>query len=244
MKTIDINCDVGEGIENEELLMPYVSSCNIACGGHYGDENTIRKTIELALHNKVKIGAHPSFPDTENFGRKIMDISFEDLKDSIESQLNLIMQQLDMYHVKLHHIKAHGALYNLIAKDTETASVYLDAIEKYAKNSYLFVPYNSVIDKLAQERNFKVNYEAFADRNYNSDLSLVARTTEKALLTDSKSVLNHVMHMIQNNAVRTIENTDVPILVDTFCIHGDHKNAFIILKELTSLLKKQNIKIA
>jgi len=244
MKTIDINCDLGEGIENEELLMPYVSSCNIACGGHYGDENTIRKTIELALINKVKIGAHPSFPDTENFGRKIIDISFEDLKESIKSQLNLMMEQLDVYQMKLHHIKAHGALYNLIAKDTETANVYLDAIEEYAKNSYLFVPYNSVIEKLAKERNFKVKYEAFADRSYKNDLSLVERANEKALLTDSKSVFNHVMHMIQNNAVRTIENTEVPIVVDTFCIHGDNKNAFIILNELTSLLKRQNIKIA
>jgi len=244
MKTIDINCDLGEGIENEELLMPYVSSCNIACGGHYGNKNTIRNTIELALNNSVKIGAHPSFPDKENFGRKRMEISSKELKKSITSQLDLITSQLAFFQTKLHHIKAHGALYNLIAKDIKVAAIYLDSIKEYADHVYLYVPYNSVIGELAKERNFNVKYEVFADRNYNNDLSLVTRTNSNALITEPKNVINHVLNMIQNNTVRTLKNENISIIADTFCIHGDTKNAFLILKELTSFLKLQNIKIA
>lgn len=243
MRTIDVNCDLGEGIKNEELLMPYISSCNIACGGHFGDENTIRNTIELALKNNVKIGAHPSFPDKENFGRKIIDITPEDLIYNIKSQLNLMIEQLKVFEVGLHHIKAHGALYNLLAKDINTATAYLDSIEEFVKDVYLYVPYNSVIEKLAKERNFKIKYEAFADRNYNNDLSLVPRTNEKAMFTKPKNIFNHVFHIVKNNAVKTIENRDIPIIADTFCIHGDNKNALQILKELTRLLKQQNIRI-
>lgn len=244
MKTIDINCDLGEGIENEELLMPFISSCNIACGGHYGDEKSIRKTIELALKKNVKIGAHPSFPDRENFGRKVINITPENLKEHLKSQLNLISSQLTRLHGKLHHIKAHGALYNLIAKDRETANVYLDAIEECTESVYLYLPYNSVVDILAKERNFKVKYEVFADRNYNNDLSLVSRTSDNALLIDPEKVINHVLFMIHNKAVKTIEKKSISITADTFCIHGDNKNALMILRELTDELKKQDIKIA
>ena len=243
MKTIDINCDLGEGVDDEELLMPYISSCNIACGGHFGDENTVRKTIQLALKNNVKIGAHPSFPDKENFGRKIINISPKDLKLSIQTQLDLIKKQLFASDEKLHHIKAHGALYNLIAKDGKSASLYLDSVKDYANEVYLYVPYNSAIEKLAKERGFKIKYEVFADRNYNNDLSLVARSASNALITDSKEVFRHVLNMIQKNAVITIEDIEVPVIADTFCVHGDNKNALIILSELTSLLKQQNIRI-
>ena len=150
--TIDINCDVGEGIENEHLLMPHISSCNIACGGHFGDEISIDKTIQLAIKNNVLIGAHPSFPDKENFGRKVMNLSKEQLQKSIENQLELFQNRLNFVGQKLHHIKPHGALYNLIAVDKNVAKTFLKAIEKYRKEAFLYVPYNSIIEKLAIEK--------------------------------------------------------------------------------------------
>jgi UPF0271 protein len=107
---IDINCDVGEGVKNEHLIMPYISSCNIACGGHFGDADSIDKTIQLAIKNNVKIGAHPSFPDKENFGRTLMDISNAFLKNSIQTQINLFLERLSFFNKKLNHIKPHGAL--------------------------------------------------------------------------------------------------------------------------------------
>jgi UPF0271 protein len=244
MKIIDINCDLGEGVANEELLMPYISSCNIACGGHFGDANTIDKTLEFAVKNNVKIGAHPSFPDKNNFGRKRLNISGEDLKKSITSQLELFTERLAIYNIKMHHIKAHGALYNLIAKDVNAAINYINSIERFTKDVYVYVPYNSAIEKVAKERNIKIKYEAFADRNYNTDLSLVSRLNEKAMVSNPTAVFNHVMHMVQIGKVMTIDKALIKIKADTFCVHGDNLEPLNKLKEITQLLKAQNIQIA
>ena len=243
MNSIDFNCDVGEGIENEYLLMPFISSCNIACGGHFGDKNTIDKTIQLAIDNNVKIGAHPSFPDKENFGRKIMNITEDELQKSIVFQMDLFTDRLHKKNATLNHIKAHGALYNLIAKDKNTATVFVNAIKKYIENAWLYVPYNSVIEEVAIENDINIKHEAFADRNYNDDLSLVSRTKANAILSNPRKVYQHVLNMIQNNSVITISNSVVKIKAETFCVHGDTKNALEILKEVTQLLRTQNIQI-
>ncbi|MDG1321978.1 MAG: 5-oxoprolinase subunit PxpA [Polaribacter sp.] len=243
MNTIAINCDVGEGVFNEHLLMPFISSCNIACGGHYGDVKTMDHTIAIAIENNVLIGAHPSFPDKENFGRKIRKMTPEALQESIESQLLLFKSRLDLVGAKMNHIKPHGALYNLIAVDVVTAKIFLKAIKKYAKNTFLYVPYNSVIARLAVEKNYKVIYEAFADRNYNSDFSLVSRNLENALITDAVAVFKHVVHMYQHQEVITISGDKKPIIADTFCVHGDQENALSILVYLSENFKKQGITI-
>jgi 5-oxoprolinase (ATP-hydrolysing) subunit A len=244
MITIDVNCDVGEGMENEHLIMPFISSCNIACGGHFGNETTIDETIQLAKVNHVKIGVHPSFPDTENFGRKILDISPLELQQSIESQLDLFASRLKKSNSKLHHIKAHGALYNLIAKDKQAAKQFIKSIEKHASNVFLYVPYNSEIAKEAIQQNINIKYEAFGDRNYNVDLSLVSRDNENALITNPIEVFNHIFYMIQHKKVITLTKEEISIKANTFCVHGDTVNAFEIVKEVSMLLKAQNIQIA
>ena len=127
---IDINCDVGEGIAIEHLLMPYISSCNIACGGHFGDANSIDKTLEFVIKNDVKIGAHPSFPDTENFGRKRLYLSDEELKKSLEAQMDLFLERLHLAGGNLHHIKPHGALYNTIVIDEKLAISFVKIVKK------------------------------------------------------------------------------------------------------------------
>jgi UPF0271 protein len=243
MNTIAINCDVGEGVSNEHLLMPYISSCNIACGGHYGDVKTMDNTIAIAIENNVLIGAHPSFPDKENFGRKILKMTPEALQKSIESQLQLFKSRLDLVGAKMNHIKPHGALYNLITVDVSTAKIFLKAIDKYAKSVFLYVPYNSVIARLAIEKNIRVVYEVFADRNYNSDLSLVSRNQENALITDAVAVFKHVVHMYQHQEVIAISGEKKPIIADTFCVHGDQEKALSILIYLSEHLKKQGIAI-
>lgn len=149
MTTIDINCDLGEGVVNEHLLMQYISSCNIACGGHFGNEKTIDETIRLAIENKVKIGAHPSFPDTKNFGRKVMDISNSELRESLVEQLQLFKQRAVKQRAQINHVKPHGALYNLVAKDKNAAKVLAGVIKESFQNIKIYVPYNSVIERVA-----------------------------------------------------------------------------------------------
>ncbi len=239
---IDVNCDVGEGLNNEHLLMPFISSCNIACGGHFGDKKSIDNSIEIAINNNVLIGAHPSFPDKENFGRKVMTISDEELKESIQNQLDLFLERLDSFDEKLHHIKPHGALYNVISVDENKAVLFIDIIKKYLKDSFLYVPYNSVIEKVALRNDIKIKYEVFADRNYNADLTLLSRSHKNALITDKLAVFNHVLEVVQSGKVKTISGLKKLIKADTFCVHGDNKNSIEIVKYLNENLKKEGFK--
>lgn len=242
MKYIDINCDVGEGVGNEASILPLVSSCNIACGGHAGDANTMSATIRLALKNNVKIGAHPSYPDTVNFGRIKMDISSEELTKSLQEQLTSFNRIVEREGALLHHLKPHGALYNAVAKEVVLAHLLLDVLEDY-KEVPIYVPYQSVIHKIAIERGFKFYLEAFADRNYNADLQLVSRSSEKALIQQPVRVLEHLKRMVQNNAILTVEGHSVEIRAQTYCIHGDTPSALEILTYLHQNLPNQNIQI-
>lgn len=240
---IDINADVGEGIGNESVLMPYLSSCNIACGGHAGDLETVTTVVRLAKLNSVKIGAHPSFPDKENFGRQEMNISAADLYSSLNKQIRMLQNVLHSENLQLHHIKPHGALYNLAAKDEKTARVIIEVIKSIEIPIKLYAPYNSVIAKLAQREKIEVIFEGFADRNYNEDLSLVSRGNDKALLIEKKEVLKHVLCMALHKKVITISGVEVPLKASTFCVHGDTKNALKILNYLNTELPKNGIKI-
>ncbi len=242
--TIDINCDVGEGVDNESQLMPLISSCNIACGGHAGDARSIKEVTLLAKAHQVKIGAHPSYPDKANFGRISLAISAEDLTASITEQLDLMVNTVLECDAPLHHIKPHGALYNDCAKDVELAKVFLNAISPYKEDILLYVPFGTPIGELAQKKRFKIKKEAFADRNYNPDLSLVSRGLPNALITSPKNVLKHVLNMVKNNEVITVEGAKKTVKAETFCIHGDTENALLILTYLSKELPKYNIRIA
>tara|TARA_B100000809_G_C15104712_1_gene518290 strand:- start:1258 stop:1992 length:735 start_codon:yes stop_codon:yes gene_type:complete len=244
MMTVDINCDVGEGINNEELLMPYISSCNIACGAHAGDLETIDRVIKIARKNNVKIGAHPSFPDRKNFGRVIMVISLEELEISLINQINLIKERLDLLGGTLHHVKAHGALYNLSAVNKETAEVIVSSIKKVAPDAILYVPNNSIIEKVAIKNKLHTKLEAFADRNYNDDLTLVSRSQKNAVITNKDEVMNHISQMIFHQQVKTIFNNLIAIKPETFCIHGDNTEAIELVKYIHQSLTEKGIHIA
>lgn len=240
---IDINCDVGEGLDNENELFQYISSCSIACGGHAGNRVSMEKVVRLAKENRIKIGAHPSYPDKTNFGRRTMEISSETLTNSIQGQIHDLEDILDSQRVSLHHIKAHGALYNDTVKNTALASTFLSAIEKYRESAFLYVPYGSTVAVQALKRGFQIKYEAFADRSYNADLGLVSRSRPKALIQDCQKVLEHLLLMVKHAKVSTVDAVEIKMRADTFCIHGDSPSALRILMYLDQELPKHNIKI-
>jgi len=240
---VDINCDVGEGIGNETRLMPYIGSCNIACGGHAGDSSTMQEVVRLAKKHAVKIGAHPSFPDKENFGRQTLEMSSAALFKSLKHQINTLFDVIRDEHAQLHHIKPHGALYNLAAVDDKTATVILEVMKGFHESLKLYVPYKSVIAKLALKANIPIMYEAFADRNYNDNLTLVSRQNSKAIITDPEAVFRHVKRMILNQKVQTLNGVEVQLKAETFCIHGDNPNAVELIIYLTDKLIKNNIVI-
>ena len=242
-KLIDINCDVGEGLDNEANLMPFISSCSIACGEHAGDEETIKKTIQLALQHNVKIGAHPSFPDRENFGRKVLAMPINDLKLSLEAQIKLVKRNVEELGAELNHVKAHGALYNLSAIDSKTAEALIEVVKNTANEAYLYVPYGSFLETLAKKNGLKTKVEAFADRNYNTDLTLVSRSQQNAVIIDPKLVAKHLLNMILDNRVISIDGVGVKMEAQTYCIHGDNPSAISILKKLIKILRENGIKI-
>ncbi|MGC6429447.1 MAG: 5-oxoprolinase subunit PxpA [Jejuia sp.] len=241
--SIDINADLGEGMGNEEQLMPLISSCNIACGGHAGDANTMRSIVKLAKAHKVKIGAHPSFPDTENFGRVFLEMPCAALFKSIEDQVNALVDMVNEENTVLHHVKPHGALYNSAVKDERTATIIVEVMKSMHLPVYLYVPYKSVIANLAIENKIPIIYEAFADRNYNDDLTLVSRSNENAVLHDEDAVFNHVFRMISEEKVKTISGKEVEIKAHTFCIHGDNPKAIGLANRLKRNLEAKGVSI-
>ena len=237
---IDINADVGEGTNNEELLFPLISSCNIACGGHAGDYNTMEEIVRLAIENNLKIGAHPSYPDKENFGRKKISISKKELTKSIFKQVNSLKNILDEKKINLNHIKPHGALYNYAFNDTETSDILIQIAKDF--KTKLFTPYKSVTSKRAKNNSIEYFNEVFLDRNYNSDLTLVSRSNKNALVTDSVEMISHAYNILKNNNVISVDGTKVKIEYDTLCIHGDNPNSIQLLKSLHKKLKKWGFK--
>lgn len=241
--TIDINVDVGEGVGNESLLMPYISSCNIACGGHAGDIETMRTVVKLAKAHDVKIGAHPSFPDKKNFGRVPMELPSIVLYKSIKSQIRDLLGVLKEENLRLYHVKPHGALYNLAIVDKKIASIIIEAIKSIALPIKLYVPYKSVIADIAIQNNISIKFEAFADRNYNEDLTLVSRDKKNAIIKDSNELFDHVYNMIIDKKVKTITGSEISIEADTFCIHGDNPEAVNLIESLYNYLDEKAIKI-
>ena len=243
MKTIHLNCDLGEGGKYDARLMPHISACNIACGGHAGDAETMLKTVLLAMEYNVEIGAHPSYPDTENFGRRSLKISGNELKRSIQEQLFSLHEIVKKQGGKLTHIKPHGALYNDAAKDEKIAQIILKSIAESDLDLKLYAPQNSIISELANGE-IEVVFEAFADRNYNSDFSLVSRTKNNALITQKEAVFKHLFYMFSEGKIACENNLIISSAAATFCLHSDTPNSVEILEYLVEKLNALNIKIA
>ena len=238
---LDINADVGEGIGNENKLFPFISSCNIACGGHAGDYKTMLSTVRLAKQNKINIGAHPSFEDRNNFGRKILKVEKKELLNSLVNQVESLQDILKKEEMTLNHIKAHGALYNLSAFDKDSAEVIIELAKKF--KTKLFVPYSTLISKMAKEQGIETCNELFIDRNYNSDLTLVSRDNSNALINDSEIIFQNINKIINDKIITSIDKKNISVEFDTLCIHGDSPNAIELIKDVHFKLKNTGIKI-
>lgn len=240
MYSIDLNSDVGEGIGNEAQLMPLLSSCNIACGGHAGTDAIIQETLQLAIQHKVKIGAHPGYPDKENFGRTILEMSPTALRDSLTMQIQKVKDFAERQHQIVHHVKAHGALYNLAAVDADIARLIIAVVREIDDQLVLYVPYHSKLQEEAKDR-LQVKVEGFADRRYNADYTLVSRTLPNAVIHDANEVLTQIIPMIMQQQLHTVEGKILPFRIDTLCVHGDTPAAFQMLKEIHQGLQKHQI---
>ena len=241
-KKIDINCDMGESyydkrIGNDSKIIPYISSCNIACGFHGGDPLTIRKTIELAIKNNVKIGAHPSYFDLEGFGRRKITLDSDELESIILYQVSALKGITESYGIKLHHVKTHGALYNMASIDNNIAETIVKTIKKIDPELKLYGPSKMKWKEISKKHNIKYISEVFSDRNYNDDLSLVDRHNKNSMITDISDSIEHLSRIINQGKVKTINNKLIDIDVDTVCIHGDQPNAFIFAKTIYNTFK-------
>ncbi|HXA79687.1 MAG TPA: 5-oxoprolinase subunit PxpA, partial [Opitutaceae bacterium] len=216
MNRIDLNCDLGEGAGNDAGLMPLVTSANIACGGHAGNEATMRATVALAQKHGVAIGAHPGFPDREHFGRRELEMSPEEIWATVMIQI-MALRAI----APLRHVKPHGALYNLAARDATVAGVIVDAVLAVDKELILFALAGSELVKAGRARGLRVAEEVFADRTYQADGSLTPRSRPEAMLTNEDAVVAQVMRMIGEGKVRATDGVDVSVKADTICIHGD-----------------------
>ncbi|MBL8091372.1 MAG: LamB/YcsF family protein [Anaerolineales bacterium] len=228
---IDLNCDLGEGIGNDEAIMPFITSANIACGFHAGDEKTMRETIRLAKKYHVNIGAHPSWEDRENFGRKEMNLSPNETEKIVRYQIELFAKICKEENAILTHVKPHGALYNQSARDVELARAIAQAIKNVSQDSILVGLAGSRSIEAGIKMGLKVAREGFPDRRYNSDGSLMSRNISGAVIESSDEVAHHALTLILGGGL------------DTLCLHGDNLNAAENAKLLRSVLEKNGIEV-
>lgn len=240
---VDLNCDLGEGCTNDEAIMPFISSANIACGYHAGDEKTIRETLLLAKKYNVAVGAHPSYPDRANFGRLDMNLGKEELKKIVIDQILLIKRLAEEKSLPLHHIKPHGALYNRSATDREVAMTITEAVQSIDDSLLLYGLANSESEKIAKELGITFYNEVFADRTYTDEGKLTPRTMPNALIESADASLQQVSLMLQKGEVISTTGKNVPIKVDTICIHGDGPHAVEFAKQIHQLISASHIKI-
>ena len=221
---VDLNCDMGEGIGNDEAIMPYISSANIACGYHAGDRSTMEQTIELCMKYNVAIGAHPSFADRENFGRREISCSTEEVYTLVKEQIELLHNITEAKGVRFVHIKPHGALYNMSAKNISLARAIAQAVKDFDDQLVLFGLSGSHSISEAQALGLKTASEVFADRTYQDDGSLSPRSIPGALIEEPANAVLQVLHMVRDGFVKTVSGKKLPIKAETICIHGDGKS--------------------
>ena len=234
---ININCDLGEkskfhSIENDPDLLNIVNSANVACGYHAGDEETMNMVIKISKSNGVSIGAHPSFNDPENFGRKRINLTSSEVNKLIIDQYEILQKIAQKHGENVTHIKPHGALNNMACEDFELANTIAKAIYNIDKNIIFLIPTGSQMEIAAKKLDLKIACEIFADRNYEDDGNLVSRTKDNALITDPEIAKKHVLSMVKNQALNCYSGKQIPCEIDSVCIHGDNKSSLATAKSI------------
>ena len=243
---ININCDLGESsklhsTKNDPLLLEIVNSANIACGYHAGDKTTMEKTIEISKKNNVSIGAHPSFKDPENFGRKRLNLPPNEIKKLVIDQINILSNIANNKGMKVTHVKPHGALNNMACENYDLAKVISEAIIQVSKELIFLVPAGSQMEKAGKKLGMKIAAEIFADRNYEDDGNLVSRSKRNAMIIDPEIAKKHVIKMVENQALNCYSGKQIPCKIDSICVHGDGESAVNTAKQIKEGLIKSGV---
>ena len=247
MKTIDLNCDMGESygawkMGNDAEVMRYITSANIACGFHGGDPATIRKTVALALERGVAIGAHPSLPDRQGFGRRVMQIKPQEMYDLVVYQAGAVEAFARAAGARLHHVKCHGALYNMAATDEALSEAMVRAVKDLGVMLYALS--NSKNHAVAKKAGIPVAGEVFADRGYADDGTLAPRDLPGGLIEDPAQAVKQALAMIEQGYVTSLSGRRVPVAADTLCLHGDQPGAVAFARALRQAFSEKGISIA
>jgi 5-oxoprolinase (ATP-hydrolysing) subunit A len=240
---VDLNADLGEGSGHDAELFELISSASIATGFHAGDADTMHAAVVAATAHGVAVGAHPSFFDRENFGRRELKVSPEEASEAVAYQLGIFQAIAAAVGVSPNHVKPHGALYNMAVRDEKLADAIARAIKSVDSNLILFAPDNTDLARAGETHGLQIAREVFADRNYLSDGWLVPRTRADALLTDPVEAAKRVLRMLREGKVRSVEGDDVNVRAETICVHGDTPGAVDFARELRSQVVSQGVRI-
>ena len=245
---ININCDLGEKSKhhsnhNDPKLLDIVNSANVACGYHAGDDQSMNQVVKISKKNQVSIGAHPSFNDPENFGRKRMDLPPSEIRKLIIDQYAILQNIASNHGENVTHIKPHGALNNMACEDIELATTIAKAIYEIDKNLIYLVPTGSKMEFAAKKLNMNIACEIFADRNYEDDGNLVSRSKSHALITDPEEAKKHVLSMVKNQAINCHSGKQIPCEIDSVCIHGDNESSLATAKSIKENLIENGLKL-
>ncbi len=245
---VDLNSDIGESFGNyvlgmDEEVLKHITSANIACGWHAGDAMVMDKTVTIAKKFNTAIGVHPGFPDLMGFGRREMIISYDETKNYVKYQIGALWAFAKSQGVELQHVKPHGALYNMAAKDAQMAKAIAEAVYDVDKELILVGLANSVMIKMGKEIGLKVANEVFADRAYNADGSLVSRNIKGSVIHDRDVAINRVIRMVKDNKVTSVTGEDINIQADTICVHGDNPSALLFVQEIRKALEGEGVKV-
>jgi 5-oxoprolinase (ATP-hydrolysing) subunit A len=250
MKTIDLNCDLGESFGPWEMghdaeMIDLATSVNIACGFHAGDADIMRKTVELAKARGVSVGAHPGYRDLHGFGRRpVPGLKSSEIENLVAYQIGALQAIATAAGHKVTHVKAHGALSNVACEDDMTAQAIANAIKAVDPSLIFVVLANSKLVKAGERANLPMAHEVFADRTYEDDGNLVSRKKPGALLHDAKGIAERVVRMVQDGAVVSVTGKVIKMRIDTVCIHGDNPAAVDIARGLLKALKDNDIDVA
>ncbi|GLY11939.1 LamB/YcsF family protein [Pseudobacillus badius] len=248
MFQVDLNCDIGESygryrLREQKEILRYVTSANIACGFHAGDPGVMRETVRLAIDNGVKVGAHPGLPDLNGFGRREMKITAQEAYDMVVYQVGALQGFLSVHNETMQHVKPHGALYNMAARDASLAEAIAQAVYDISPSLVLFGLAGSELTKAGEKIGLPTAHEVFADRTYQSDGKLTSRSEPGALITDQEQSVSQVVKMVTEGTVISQQNIAVPLKADTVCIHGDGEHALAFAKYIKDTLEKHCISV-
>lgn len=248
MCKVDLNCDMGESFGNyvcgqDSEVIPYISSANVACGFHASDPSVMSDTVKLAKAGGVAIGAHPGYPDLVGFGRRNMKVSAKDLKAMVQYQIGALNAFCAANHVKLQHVKPHGAMYNMAGKDEALAAAIAEGIYEVSPDLILLGLSGSELITAGEKTGLRCAREVFADRAYEDDGSLVTRTKPGAMITDEDEAIARVVSMVRDGHVTAITGREIEVQADSICLHGDSPKAVAFAKKIRETLTAEGIEI-